>query len=59
MYIYIYIRQRAEAVEYCFRPLLFWKIRVLYRQRNCQKATAAAAATLSESTWCAMGIRTT
>ena len=27
--------------------------------RSCQKATAAAAATLSESTWCDMGMRAT
>ena len=26
---------------------------------NCQKATAAAAATLRESTWCDIGMRTT
>ena len=30
-----------------------------HRFLNCQKATAAAAATLRESTWCDIGMRTT
>ncbi len=33
--------------------------RIRHLFRNCQNATADAAATLRESTWCDMGMRTT
>lgn len=47
----IFITHRPAIVEHCHQ--------VLHLQRNAQNATAEAAATLSESTPCDMGMRTT
>ncbi len=46
-----------QSVFYILKIVVSWKS--YSRLRNSQKATAEAAATLSESTPCAMGIRTT
>lgn len=48
------VSQRASAFPYKGEKHIYPPA-----ARNCQKATAAAAATLSESTPCDMGIRTT